>query len=221
MAIIVAIDGPAGAGKSTVAKRLAHRLGFVHVDTGAIYRSVTLASQRHGWTDEPSLVAELPTLDLKFEGEQVWLGGEDVTGDIRTPEVTADVSRIAAMPGVRRALLDLQRRLGHGCETGAVLEGRDIGTVVFPEADVKVFLTATSEERARRRLRELVSKGETASFDEVLASIQKRDARDSQRATAPLKQAEDAVRVETDGKTQDDVLEELVALVQRRAVAQP
>ena len=216
MPIIVAIDGPAGAGKSTVARRIAARLGLDRVDTGAIYRTVTLAMQRAGITDETEVVARLADLDLRFEGGRVWLAGEDVTEAIRTRQVTGDVSRIAAMRGVRSQLLGLQRKLGLSCDKGAVLEGRDIGTVVFPEADVKIFLTASASERARRRVKDLSQAGTTADLEEVLAAIEARDRRDSEREAAPLRQAADAIRLDTDGKTEDQVVDELVALIRTR-----
>ena len=216
MPFIVAIDGPAGAGKSTVAARVAKVLGMARVDTGAIYRSVTLVAQRESLSDEAAVVGRLPNLDLRFEGERVWLHDEDISEAIRTPEVTAEVSRFAAMAGVRSGLLAMQRRLGWGCAEGAVLEGRDIGTVVFPEADIKIFLTASPEERARRRVKDLVSAGRVAHEHEVLASIRQRDRMDSERATAPLRQAEDAVRVDTDGKSEDEVVDELVTLIRAK-----
>ena len=219
MGFIVAIDGPAGAGKSTVAERVASRLRFERVDTGAIYRCVTLAALRDGLTTEDDVVNRLSGLDLRFDDERVWLGPEDVTAEIRSPEVTASVSRIAAMAGVRLGLLDMQRRLGRACRNGAVLEGRDIGTVVFPDADVKIFLTASSTERARRRVKDLEAAGQPADFDEVRSSIEQRDKLDSERATAPLKKADDAILVDTDGKTRDEVVERLVTLIRERMPA--
>ncbi len=219
MPFIVAIDGPAGAGKSTVARRVARVLGMERVDTGAIYRSVTLAAIREGLTGEAEVVARLQTLDLRFEEDRVWLGDEDVTAAIRTPEVTANVSEISAMPAVRAGLLDMQRRLGRACPQGAVLEGRDIGTVVFPEADVKIFLTASDEERARRRTKDLEAAGQSAQPGAVLADLRRRDRLDSERATAPLRQAADAVRVNSDGKSEDEVVAELAKLV--RAARRP
>ncbi len=216
MPFIVAMDGPAGAGKSTVARRVAERLGLERVDTGAIYRTVTLVSQRENLSGEAEVVARLSTLELRFEDDRVWLGEEDVSQAIRASEVSASVSRIAAMPGVRTGLLELQRRLARACPAGAILEGRDIGTVVFPGADVKIFLTASVDERARRRMRDLDRTGEKAAFDEVRASIERRDRLDRERETAPLKQADDAVLVETDGKSEDQVVDELVCLIQGR-----
>ena len=213
MPFIVAIDGPAGAGKSTVARRLAQVLRMERVDTGAIYRCVTLVAMREGLSTEGEIVARLPELDLRFEADRVWLDDEDVSAAIRTPEVTARVSYVSAMAGVRRGLLDLQRRLGLACPQGAVLEGRDIGTVVFPNADVKVFLTASDEERARRRVKDLEAAGQAADYTDVLCAIRQRDRLDSERATAPLRRAADAMLVNSDGKSEDEVVGELADLV--------
>ncbi|MEL7367414.1 MAG: (d)CMP kinase [Myxococcota bacterium] len=216
MSFIVAIDGPAGAGKSTVARRVAAQLGFERVDTGAIYRSVTLAAKRAGLKEEGDIVAHLTGMDLRFKGETVWLDGQDVTTEIRTPEISAEVSRVAAMPGVRAQLLDLQRKLGQACDKGAVLEGRDIGTVVFPKADAKFFLTASARERARRRVMDLKAAGETADVEEVLAAIERRDAIDSARETAPLRRPEDAMVIDTDHRTEEEVVAYLTGLIQER-----
>lgn len=219
MPFIVAIDGPAGAGKSTVARRVAKRLKMERVDTGAIYRSVTLASHREGLRDEAQIVERLPQLELHFEDERIWLGGEDISAAIRSPEITEDVSRVSAMAGVRAGLLDMQRRLGLACPHGAILEGRDIGTVVFPDADVKIFLTASPAERATRRMKDFAEAGLEADYDAVLAAIIERDRLDSERPIAPLRQAPDAARVETDAKSEDDVVEELVALIENRRLS--
>ena len=216
MAFIVAIDGPAGAGKSTVAGRVAEALGMERVNTGAIYRGVTLASHREGLSTEAEIVARLPHLALRFEDDRLWLGDEDVSTAIRSKVVTDDVSRISAMPGVRAGLLEMQRRLGQACTRGAILEGRDIGTVVFPNADVKIFLTASAEERARRRQKDLAAEGQAAVYEDVLASIRQRDRMDSERDVAPLRQADDAIAVHTDGKSEDEVVTELVALIRSR-----
>jgi CMP/dCMP kinase len=197
---IVAIDGPAGAGKSTVARQLARRLGFTIIDTGAIYRSVALAAQRAGisWEDDDALARLLDAgLGLTFDGERVLLRGEDVTEAIRTPEISRGASVVSARPVVRQKLLPLQRDLGRAAARGAVLEGRDIGTVVFPDADVKFFLTASDEARARRRHAELAEKGLSVPLPEVLADQRRRDKDDTERAIAPLKAAPDAVIVDT------------------------
>ncbi|OLC73289.1 MAG: cytidylate kinase [Deltaproteobacteria bacterium 13_1_40CM_4_68_19] len=207
---IVAIDGPAGAGKSTVARQLARRLGFTIIDTGAIYRSVALAAQRAGvsWDDDPGLARLLDAgLGLTFRGERVLLRGEDVTEAIRTPEISRGASVVSARPVVRQKLLQLQRDLGRAAPRGAVLEGRDIGTVVFPDADVKFFLTASDEARAQRRHAELAEKGLSVPLPEVLADQRRRDKDDTERAIAPLRAAADAVVVDTTGFDLEQVVE--------------
>ena len=225
---IVAIDGPAGAGKSTAARRLAARLGFAMVDTGAIYRAVALAASRAGvaFEDDRRLAALLPALRIRFEApapsstagtQRVLLGEEDVSREIRTPPMSLGASAVSARPVVRAALLDLQRRLATAPgNRGAVLEGRDIGTVVFPDADVKFFLTATPEVRARRRHHELAAKGDPATLEEVLADQLKRDRDDSLRAVAPLKPACDAVVLDTSGLDLDAVVETVARAVEAR-----
>jgi cytidylate kinase len=216
MPYIVAIDGPAGAGKSTIARGVAERLGIARVDTGAIYRALTLATLERGLEDPAEVAALVPILDLRFEGERVTLGERDVSREIRTPRVTSEVSRISAIPAVREGLLGLQRRLGRAHPVGAVLEGRDIGTVVFPDAEVKVFLTASPEERARRRLGDLRGAGEAADLEQVLEALERRDAYDSGRAVAPLSAAHDAVTVDSTGKTTKQVIDEIARLVAAR-----
>jgi cytidylate kinase len=197
---VVAIDGPAGAGKSTVARAVADELGFTYLDTGAMYRAVALAALRRG--AEPALVAPLVRLDV---GPRVCLDGEDVTEAIRTPSVSEAASRAAADPVVRRALVEQQRRLlGSG---DWVAEGRDIGTVVAPSAEVKVFLTADPSERARRRAAEL-----GLEVEAVLADHAERDARDSTRDTSPLQAAADAVLLDTTRLSQEEVVARVVAL---------
>jgi cytidylate kinase len=220
----VAIDGPAGAGKSTVARGLANRLGFVLVDTGAIYRAVALAARRAGlaWDDEPA-VAEHAELLVRRDAirleradggaTRVLLDGEDVSTWIRTPDMSLGASRVSAIPRVRAALLDLQRRAGQG---RVVLEGRDIGTVVFPDAEVKFFLTAAPEERARRRFDELAAKGTQVSYDETLADVVSRDKADTERPVAPLRRADDAIEIDSGGRTIDEVIEEMARAVEAR-----
>jgi cytidylate kinase len=226
---IVAIDGPAGAGKSTASRLVAARLGFAMVDTGAIYRTVALAATRAGVAldDDAGLGALLPGVAIRFgppaapgAGPRVLLGGEDVSAEIRTPPMSLGASKVSARPVVRAGLLDLQRRLALADgNDGAVLEGRDIGTVVFPDADAKFFLTASPEERARRRHAELQAKGDRSSFEEVLADQLRRDRDDSERAVAPLRPAADAVVVDTSGVPLEDVVASLVREVQARRAA--
>jgi len=221
---IVAIDGPAGAGKSTASRGLAGRLGFAMVDTGAIYRTVALAATRGGipLDDDGRLEALLPGLAIRFApvaggGQQVLLGDEDVSVEIRTPPMSLGASKVSARGVVRAGLLELQRRLALAPENrGAVLEGRDIGTVVFPDADAKFFLIATAEERARRRHAELAAKGDPSTFEDVLADQLRRDRDDSSRAIAPLKPAGDAVVVDTSGTPLDAVVDTLAREVQLR-----
>ena len=224
---IVAIDGPAGAGKSTAARRLAARLGFSMVDTGAIYRAVALAAAREeiAFDDDVRLAALLPGLRIRFEvaeggGQRVLLDGVDVSAEIRTPAMSLGASAVSARPVVRDALLDLQRRLATAeGNRGAVLEGRDIGTVVFPDADLKFFLTAAPEVRARRRHDELQAKGQLVPLAQVLAEQEKRDFDDTQRAVAPLRAAADALLVDTSGLTLDGVVDALADAVRARLSA--
>lgn len=223
---IVAIDGPAGAGKSTVARRLAEALGFVLVDTGAMYRAVALSSTRAGiaWNDGERVAGHARGLvaahGLVFErdgalGVRVKLNGEDVSDAIRTPDIAQGASTVSAHGEVRAVLLDLQRQAGQ--EGGVVLEGRDIGTVVFPEAEVKFFLTASPEVRARRRHEELVAKGQNVTFDATLADVKERDARDEGRAVAPLRRADGAVLVDSTSMTIDETVSFMLGKVRERA----
>ena len=207
---IVAIDGPAGAGKSTVARQLARRLGFSIIDTGAIYRAVALLASRAGaaWDDDLALRRLLEKgFPLSFQGDRVLLGAEDVTEAIRAPGISRGASVVSARPVVRQELLQLQRDLGHASRRGSVLEGRDIGTVVFPDADVKFFLTASDEARAQRRHAELVERGLSVPLSEVLADQRRRDRDDSERSIAPLRAASDAILVDTTGLDLDQVVE--------------
>ncbi|MGH2752808.1 MAG: (d)CMP kinase [Actinomycetota bacterium] len=203
----IAIDGPAGAGKSTVAAEVARRLGFRYVDTGAMYRAIALAALDAGVDGGPQLVALARGLRLSTVGERIVLDGTDVTDRIRAPDVTAMVSRVAADPEVRGALLELQRDAAR--REDVVMEGRDIGSAVLPDADVKVFLTATLEERARRRSLQ----GGEAEGD-VIEAIRARDEADASRATSPLVQAENAVVIDSTGRSIEEVVDEIVALAE-------
>ncbi len=226
---IVAIDGPAGAGKSSASRLLASRLGFALVDTGAIYRTVALAASRLGiaFDDDGRLGPLLPSLVIRFAppaqpggAQQVFLGGEDVSAAIRTPPMSLGASAVSARPVVRAGLLELQRRLAASPENrGAVLEGRDIGTVVFPDADLKVFLTASEDCRARRRFSELQAKGDPSTLEQVLADQRRRDKNDSERELAPLKPAADARLFDTSGVPLDQVVEQLAREVEATLAA--
>lgn len=217
----IAIDGPAGAGKSTLAKALAARLGFLYVDTGAIYRTVGLCVARSGGDcgDKAQVLARLPEIQIAMtygeDGLQhMLLNGEDVTKTIRENAVSGYASLVSAYPEVRAFLLDMQRELAR--THNVIMDGRDIGTVVLPGADVKVFLTASPEERAKRRCRELEQRGQPVDYQQLLEEITQRDYADSHRAAAPLKQAEDAVLLDTSALDFDASLEALLAIVKER-----
>jgi len=218
-AVVVAIDGPAGAGKSTIAMGVARELGFQLIDTGAIYRTVAHTALERGvdLDDGEALAAIARELDFRFElgvggsKNHIHCNGEQLGDEIRTPEVSLSASKVSSRPEVRAALLELQRQLGRA--RSSVLEGRDIGTVVFPDADLKVFLTATAEERARRRTMQMRERGEEADYAQILADIQERDARDIEREHAPLKQADDAVAIDSTSMSIGQIVDKIVALV--------
>ncbi len=217
----VAIDGPSGAGKSTIAKAVAARCGFIYVDTGAIYRTVGLAVRRADADphDGAAVAALLPGLDIRFDygpdgTQRMRLNGEDVSEAIRTPEGSMYASAVAALPVVRAFLLDMQRDMASS--HSVVMDGRDIGTVVLPDAGLKIFLTAGLEARAKRRLLELNAKGDPSTFEDVLADMARRDEQDASRAAAPLKAAEDAVLVDTSDMTLEESIDHVCALVKAR-----
>lgn len=208
--LIIAIDGPSGAGKSTITRRLADRLGYLYIDTGAMYRAVALAVERAGCDadDEACLAALCAGTSIAFARTdgccRVLLNGEDVSEEIRTPEISLLTSRISAKKTVRAMLLKNQRQLG--ADGGVILEGRDIGTVVFPDADVKFYLSASAEERGRRRYLELKAKGVDVSLETTIAEVIQRDEQDSSREHAPLRQADDAVVIDSTAISIDEVV---------------
>lgn len=218
--INVAIDGPAGAGKSTIAKAVAKKFGFIYVDTGALYRAVAYYAISKGAdvNNADTVIALLPeiTAELKYIGgeQHVFVNGEDVSDKIRTPEISMGASAVSAIPRVREFLFDLQKKIA--AENNVVMDGRDIGTVVLPNADVKIYLTASPEERARRRHKELTEKGETVSFEEVLADVNKRDYNDTHREIAPLKQAEDAVLCDTTNVDLQGAIDMLINIINEK-----
>ena len=214
---MVAIDGPSGAGKSTIARRLASRLGFTYIDTGAMYRAVALWASRQNVDLSDMHRAEQLALAAQIElatAGRILLNGEDVTEAIRTPEMSNDASKISAISGVRRAMVAKQRAIGE--VASVVMEGRDIGTVVFPGADVKVFLDASPAERVRRRHLELAAKGQKISEEQLAAEMRERDQRDSTRADAPLTQAPDAVYFDSSGMSIEEVEEAILKIVRAR-----
>lgn len=215
--IAIAIDGPAGAGKSTIARQAAKTLGFIYVDTGALYRAVGLHMIRNGVdpSDQEAVRSELPgvsvTLAFRAGEQKVLLAGRDVTSEIRTEQVSKAASAVSAIPEVRKFLFSMQRELAE--KQNVVMDGRDIGTVILPHAQVKIFLTASQEERARRRYTELLQKGQKAEYDDVLKEIEQRDYRDSHRGAAPLIQAEDSILVDTTKMTLEQSVKRIVGII--------
>ena len=216
----IAIDGPAGAGKSTIAKLVAKELGYIYVDTGALYRAIGLFALKNGvdlcQQNQVEQMLSNVQIELVFlEGEQhVFLCGTDVSQEIRTPEVSMAASQVSAIPAVRDFLFDLQRDMSK--KHSVIMDGRDIGTVVLPHAQVKIFLTASPEERARRRFEELKQKGSQSSYEEVLKDLKQRDYQDSHREIAPLRPAEDAIEVDTTGLSLQQSVDRIIMLIKER-----
>jgi cytidylate kinase len=212
--MIITIDGPAGSGKSTVASRLAEVLGFQYLRTGLMYRAVALAGLRRGvdWNDPDALVRVAKEIRLTFDGPHIFLDGEDVSTEVETLRVTAVTKYSAGNPAIREILTAMQQE--YAARTNCITEGRDQGTVVFPNAELKIYLDATPEERARRRFEQKKALGEPADYDEILAGIVQRDFEDSTREIAPLKPAPDAVHILSDGMTVEEVVEKIRALVE-------
>jgi cytidylate kinase len=221
--LIIAIDGPSGAGKSTLAKRLAKELGFIYLDTGAMYRALALKVLREGAqlsdSDRIGALVETTEIDLRDDAGrlEVLLDGADVSGEIRTPEVSQMASKVSALRKVRDRMLDLQRAMGR--RGSVVAEGRDIGTVIFPQAEVKVFLVASAEERARRRCHELKMAGRQVDLQETLREIEERDKRDSERDIAPLRQADDALLVDSSAVDAETVAALVLERIKNRNIA--
>lgn len=217
MAFNVAIDGPAGAGKSSIARAAAKELGFIYVDTGALYRAVGVYGLRNGIDNKnaDAVAGMLPhiSVELKFQDgvQHVYLNGEDVSEEIRTPPASMAASDVSAVPAVRQFLFDLQRDIA--AKNDCIMDGRDIGTVVLPNAQVKIFLTASPEARAMRRYKELREKGAKDTYEEVLADLLQRDYNDSHRAVAPLKPAEDSITVDNSGLSLDDSIEQVLSVI--------
>lgn len=213
--INIAIDGPAGAGKSTIARRVASGLGYIYVDTGALYRTIALYMNENGIEDTADIINALAKCEvsLKYiDGQQrVYLGDRDVSEDIRKPEISMGASRVSAIPEVRGHLFNVQKKMAE--ENNVIMDGRDIGTVVLPNADVKIFLTASAEERANRRFKELSEKPDCPTYDEILKDIIERDYNDMNRPIAPLKQADDAILVDSTTLGLDEVVEKIKGII--------
>lgn len=218
--INIAIDGPAGAGKSSIAREVASQLGFVYVDTGALYRAIALFSTEYQTRkDFLDNLEEHCHLELKYFGgtQCIFLNDENVTEKIRTPEISMKASEVSALPEVREFLLETQKDIAR--EFNVIMDGRDIGTVVLPGADVKLFLTASAQDRARRRFAELQQRGQETDYETVLRDIRKRDENDTRRAAAPLRQAEDALLVDTTGNTLEESFQVLLQTIKERLQA--
>jgi cytidylate kinase len=214
--MIVTIDGPAGAGKSSVSRELARRLGFRFLDTGAMYRAIALAALEHGvdWQDRAELEAVAGAASLELTDDQILLKGRDVSEQIRTPEVTAAIFHVADNPAIRGLMVDLQRQLASGRDT--VTEGRDQGTVAFPQAECKIYLTASAEERARRRVQDLAARGVRVEYEEILAQQAERDRRDSMRSVGRLMQTSEMIELITDGLSPEEVVDRLEEIVRTK-----
>ncbi|MCH5314335.1 MAG: (d)CMP kinase [Eubacterium sp.] len=216
----VAIDGPAGAGKSTIAKAAAKAFGFIYVDTGALYRTIALNAVREGIIDDTEkIIASLSSIEVNlgfdFDGTQcVYLNGSDVSAFIRTPEISMGASKVSAIPEVRAYLLDLQRNIAK--ENNVIMDGRDIATVVLPDAQCKIFLFASPERRAERRYKELVEKGEMVSFDDVLKDVNQRDYQDSHREIAPLKPTDDSIMADTSDLTLEESIDLIINTIKEK-----
>lgn len=218
--INVAIDGPAGAGKSTVAKAAAKELGFIYVDTGALYRTVALSAQRKGILDDNEKIIEMLDsikVELGYDDgvQKVYLNGEDVSSLIRTPEISMGASNVSAIPKVREFLLELQRDIAR--KNNVIMDGRDIATVVLPNADVKIFLFASPECRAQRRYKELIEKGESVMYEDVLADVNQRDYQDSHREIAPLKPSEESIMCDTSELTLEESIQAVINIVKENS----
>ncbi|MBR1898118.1 MAG: (d)CMP kinase [Oscillospiraceae bacterium] len=216
--INIAIDGPSGAGKSSISKAVAADLGFIHVDTGAMYRAIGLYALRHACTEPDAITAQIDKVDVELKfiagAQRVMLCGEDVSDYIRSPEVSMAASAVAAVPAVRERMLDLQKKIAS--ENNIIMDGRDIGTVVLPHADLKIFLTASAEERASRRYLELREKPNCPPYEEILKDIEQRDYNDTHREIAPLRQAEDAVLVDSSHMGFNEVVEHITDLIREK-----
>lgn len=216
--ISIALDGPAGAGKSTIAKAVAKKLSFIYVDTGALYRAIGFYAIKNKISSENEIISSLKKIkvDLKFENnlQKVFLCDEDISEEIRTPEVSMMASKISAIPAVREFLFDLQQDLAK--KSNVIMDGRDIGTVILPEANVKIFLTASSEKRAERRYKELIEKGLQVDYDDILKDIIKRDYDDSNRKIAPLKAAADAIFVDTSAYNLEESINLILTIINNK-----